>query len=111
MKRGGGGFGNMQQMMQQARQMQAKMEKIQEELAKQTVEAAAGGGAVKIVMNGKQEVMSVKISKEAMESGDPEMLEDMVKAAVNEGVKKVKELSESAMGGALGNIPLPPGLF
>jgi DNA-binding YbaB/EbfC family protein len=109
MKRGG--MGNMQQMMQQARQMQAKMEKIQEELGKQTVETAAGGGAVKVVMSGKQELVSIKISKEAMESGDPEMLEDMVKAAINEGTKKAKELSESAMGGALGNIPLPPGLF
>lgn len=111
MKRGGNSFGNMQQMMQQARQMQAKMEKIQEDLAKQSIEASAGGGAVKVSMNGRQEILSINISKEAVEAGDAEMLEDMVKAAVNEAIKKTKELSENAMGGALGNIPLPPGLF
>lgn len=110
MKRGGG-FGNMQQLMLQAKQMQAKMEKVQADLAAKTVEAAAGGGAVKAVVNGKQELLSLTIAPEALEGADAEMLSDMVKGAVNEALKKAKEMQEQAMGGALGNVPLPPGLF
>ena len=68
-RRGGGfpGMGNMQQLMQQARQMQAKMETMQAELATKTVEASAGGGAVKAVVNGKNEILSLEIAKEALE--------------------------------------------
>ena len=111
MKRGGMGLGNMQQMMQQARQMQAKMEAIQAELASKSVEASAGGGAVKAVVNGKQELLSLTIAPEALEGADAEMLQDMIKAAVNEAIKKSQDMQNQAMSGAMGNIPLPPGLF
>lgn len=110
--RGGfGGGGNMMQLMQQAKQMQQKMEKIQEELANKTVEGSAGGGAVKAVVTGKMELTSLTIDPSAIEAGDAEMLQDMVKGAVNDALKKAQELSNSSMNGALGNIPLPPGLF
>lgn len=109
MKRGGGmGFGGMQQLMQQAKQLQKKMEDAQAELATKTVEAASGGGAVKVTFSGKQELLSLTIAPEALEGTDAEMLSDMVKAAVSEGLKKSQELQNQMMG-ALG--PLPPGLF
>ena len=108
---GGGGGGNMQQLMQQAKQMQAKMEAMQAELANKTVEASAGGGAVKAVVNGKYELLSLDIAKEALEGADAEMVADMVKGAVNEAMKKAKEMQDQAMGGALGGMSLPPGLF
>ena len=114
MRRGGsggmmGGMGNMQQLMQQAKQMQAKMEAMQKELATKTVEASAGGGAVKAVVSGKQELLSLTIAPEALEGADAEMLSDMVKGAVNEALKKSQELQSEMMGGALGG--LPPGMF
>jgi DNA-binding YbaB/EbfC family protein len=114
MKRGGGGFGgggNMQQLMLQAKQMQKKMEDIQANLATQTVQAAAGGGAVVAVVSGKQELVSLTIAPEALEGADAEMIQDMVKAAVNEAIKKSQELSNQAMSGAMGNLPIPPGMF
>ncbi len=111
MKQRGGGIGNMQQLMQQAKQMQAKVAQLQSELALKTVEASAGGGAVKAVVNGKYEVVTLEIAKEALEGADAEMIADMVKGAVNEAMKKAKELQDQMMGGALGGMPLPPGLF
>lgn len=111
MKQRGGGMGNMQQLMQQARQMQQKMESIQAELASKTVEASAGGGMVKAVISGKQELVSLSIAPEAMEGADAEMLSDMVKGAVNEALKKAQELQNQMMGGAMGGMQLPPGLF
>ncbi len=109
--KGGFGGGNMHQLLAQAKAMQAKMEKIQADLAGKTVEASSGGGAVKVVMTGKQEIVSLVIDKEAIQDADQETLQDMVKAAVNEAVKKSHDLSNSAMGGALGGLPIPPGLF
>lgn len=111
MKRGGGGFGNMQQLLQQAQQMQKKMEQVQAELANKTVEASAGGGAVKAVVSGKQELISLTIAPEALEGADAEMLSEMVKGAVSEALKKSQELSSQMMSGSFGNIPMPPGLF
>ncbi len=112
MKRGmGGGFGNMQQLMQQAKQMQKKMEDMQAELASKSVEASAGGGAVKVVMSGKQDLLSLVIAPEALEGTDAEMLSEMVKGAVSEAIKKSKELENQMMGGAMGGMSLPPGLF
>lgn len=111
--RGGGfgGMGNMQQLMQQAQQMQKKMEQMQAELATKTVEASAGGGAVKAVVSGKQELISLTIAPEALEGADAEMLSEMVKGAVSEALKKSQELQSQMMGGAMGGLPLPPGLF
>ena len=98
--------GNMQNMMKQAQQMQAKM---QEQVAQIRVEAGAGGGMVSVKMDGHKNVLGVKIDPEV--AGDVEMLQDMVMAAFNEASKKVDEEAQSKMGGLLGGMGLPPGLF
>jgi nucleoid-associated protein EbfC len=98
--------GNMQAMMQQAQKMQQKM---QEEIALIRVEASAGGGMVSVKMDGKKNVMGVKIDPEV--AGDVEMLQDMVMAAFNEAGKKVDDEISQKMGGMLGGMGLPPGLF
>lgn len=96
----------MQSMMKQAQQMQQRM---QEEIAKIRVEASAGGGMVTVKMDGQKNVLGVTIDKEV--AGDVEMLQDMVMAACNEAVKKVDEETQRKMGGMLGGLGLPPGLF
>lgn len=98
--------GNMQAVMKQAEQMQRKM---QEEIAQIRVEASAGGGMVSIKMDGKKNVTGVKIDPEV--AGDVEMLQDMVLAAFNEASKKVDDEIGQKMGGMLGGMGLPPGLF
>jgi nucleoid-associated protein EbfC len=98
--------GNMQAMMKQAEQMQKKM---QEEIALIRVEATAGGGMVTVGMDGKKMVTAVKIDPEV--AGDVEMLQDMVLAAFNEASKKVDEATQEKMGGMLGGLGLPPGMF
>ena len=100
------GGGNMQNMMKQAQQMQAKMA---EQIAAIRVEASSGGGMVSVKMDGQKTLLAVKIDPEV--AGDVEMLQDMVLAAVNEAAKKVDEESQSKMGGMLGGLGLPPGLF
>jgi len=92
-------------LMRQARQFQEKMEKIQQELEKATVEASSGGGAVTVVMTGQQQLQSVKISPEA--AGDAEMLEDLVLTAMNEALKKSKELAASRLGELTGGLNIP----
>ena len=98
--------GNMQQMMRQAQQMQ---EKLQEEIAQIKVEASAGGGMVTVKMDGQKNMLAVKIDPEV--AGDVEMLQDMIVAASNEAVKKVDVEIKSKMGGMLGGMGLPPGMF
>ncbi len=98
--------GNMQNMMKQAQQMQAKMQK---QVAAIRVEAGAGGGMVTVKMDGHKNVLGVIIDPEV--AGDVEMLQDMVMAAFNEAAKKVDEQAQSKMGGLLGGLGLPPGLF
>ena len=97
---------NMQAMMQQAQKMQQKM---QEEIAQIRVEGSSGGGMVTIKMDGHKNVLGVKIDPEA--AGDVEMLQDMVTAACNEATRKVDEESQKKMGGLLGGMGLPPGMF
>ncbi len=92
-------------IMRQARQFQEKMEKVQQELEKETVEASSGGGAVTVVMTGQQQVQSVKISPEAAD--DTEMLEDLVLTAMNEAIKKSKELAASRLGALTGGLNIP----
>jgi DNA-binding YbaB/EbfC family protein len=92
-------------LMRQARQFQEKMEKVQQELEKATVEATSGGGAVTVVMTGQQQLQSVKISPEAAE--DTEMLEDLVLTAMNEALKKSKELAASRLGELTGGLNIP----
>ena len=98
--------GNMQGMMKKAQEMQAK---LQEEIAAIRVEASAGGGMVSVKMDGQKTVLAVKIDPEV--AGDTEMLQDMMMAAFNEAVKKVEEQTQAKMGGLLGGMGLPPGLF
>ncbi|MDQ2774079.1 MAG: YbaB/EbfC family nucleoid-associated protein [Acidobacteriota bacterium] len=98
--------GNMQNMMKQAQAMQAK---LQEQIAAIRVEASAGGGMISVKMDGHKNVLGVKIDPEV--AGDVEMLQDMVMAAVNEAAKKVDEESQGKMGGMLGGLGLPPGMF
>jgi DNA-binding YbaB/EbfC family protein len=98
--------GNMQAMMQQAQKMQ---EKLQAEVALIRVDGTAGGGMVSVRMDGHKNVLGVKIDPEV--AGDVEMLQDLVLAACNEAVKKVDEESQKKMGGMLGGLGLPPGLF
>jgi DNA-binding YbaB/EbfC family protein len=97
---------NMQAMMKQAQQMQ---EKLQHEVSLIRVEGSAGGGMVTIKMDGHKNVLGVKIDPEA--AGDVEMLQDMVTAACNDAARKVDEESSKKMGGMLGGMGLPPGLF
>ena len=92
-------------LMRQARQFQEKLEKVQQELEKATVEASSGGGAVTVVMTGQQQVQSVKISPEAAD--DTEMLEDLVLTAMNEALRKSKELAASRLGALTGGLNIP----
>ncbi|MFC1974013.1 YbaB/EbfC family nucleoid-associated protein [Chloroflexota bacterium] len=93
-------------MMRKAQQLQEQLGKAQEELAKAEVEASAGGGAVTVVVSGQQKLISVKISPEAVDPDDVGMLEDLILAAINEGMEKSKELAASQLGAATGmDIP------
>ena len=103
---------NMNQMMKQAQAMQRKLMKAQEDLAEQEVSGSAGGGMVTVVVNGSgTEVKSVAINPEAVDPEDVEMLQDLVVAAVNEGLRAAKELEAETMGGLAGGMGLPPGMF
>ncbi len=104
------GMGNMQKMMKQVQKMQADMARLQEELADKTVEASSGGGVVTVVVNGKQEVVSIKIKPEAVDPDDVEMLEDLLLAAVKEATKKSQEMATEEMNKITGGIKIP-GLF
>lgn len=100
------GGGKMQQMLAQAQQMQAK---LKEEIAAIQVEASTGGGMVTVKMNGSKEVLDVKIDPDALD--DAEMLQDMVRGAVNEAGKRVDEEAGAKTQGLLGGMGLPPGMF
>ncbi|MCE3012965.1 MAG: YbaB/EbfC family nucleoid-associated protein [Proteobacteria bacterium] len=101
---------NINQMMKQAQQMQAKLASLQNELAEREVEASAGGGAVKVKVNGKQELLSIKISKEAVDPNDVETLEELVFTAVNQAMKQSQEMVSSAMSKVTGGLSIP-GMF
>ncbi|TML61695.1 MAG: YbaB/EbfC family nucleoid-associated protein [Actinobacteria bacterium] len=102
---------DMNQLFQQVGQMQEEMQKAQAELANETVEATAGGGMVTVVANGAGEIREIKIDPKAIDPNDPEMLEDMIIAAVNEAIRAAQNLMESKLGGlaggALGGLGLP----
>jgi len=104
------GMGNMNKMMKQVQKMQQDMARLQEELAERTVEAAAGGGVVTATVSGKLELKSIKIQPEAIEPDDPEMMEDLVLAAVNEALKKAQEMAAEEMSKITGGVKIP-GLF
>lgn len=106
----GGGPQNMQSMIKQAQKMQADMEALQEELNEKEYDIAAGGGAVTVKINGKKEIVSIKLSEEIVDPDDIETLEDTLVAAVNEAIKKVEDINGEAMNKITGNISMP-GLF
>jgi len=93
--------------MRQAQELQARLAKAQEELAEAKIEASSGGGAVTVTVNGQQQVLSVKISPEAIEPDDVEMLEDLVLAAINEGLAKSQELAAERMRQVTGGLNIP----
>jgi DNA-binding YbaB/EbfC family protein len=97
---------NMNQMMKQVQQMQADMEKAQEELKSATVTATAGGGMVTVTVTGDQQVTALEIKPEAIDPDDPELLQDLVLAAVNEGLRSSQELAANKMGGLTGGMDL-----
>jgi nucleoid-associated protein EbfC len=95
---------DMNKMLQQVQDMQTQMARAQEELAKETVEASAGGGMVTVKATGTLEVTEIKISPEAIDPDDPELLADMVLAAVNEALRSAQSLAESKLGSAMGGL-------
>jgi hypothetical protein len=98
---------NIGNIMKQAQKMQAQMAKVQEELAQKTVEASAGGGMVTVVVTGKQEIMSITIEPEVIDASDKEMLQDLVVAAVNEGLRKSQEMVAEEMKKITGGLQIP----
>ncbi len=108
--RGMGGGANMNQMIKQAQKMQEQMLKMQEEMESKTYEAVVGGGAVKVVVDGKREVKEITLSPEVVDPDDIEMLQDLVIAAVNEGLRKVDAESSAQLGSITGGLNIP-GLF
>jgi len=105
-------FGNMGKMMQQIQKMQKDLERMQEEVDSKTVEAQAGGGVVRVVCNGALEVVDVSIDPQAVDPDDVEMLEDLITAGVNEGMRAAREMVSEEMRKVTGGMNLPniPGL-
>lgn len=98
---------DLRDLQRMAQQMQASMEKAQAQLAEETVEGKAGGGAVVVVMTGTQEVRSVRISPEAVDPSDVETLQDLVLAALKDGLERSKALAAQRLGGITGGLKLP----
>ena len=101
---------NMQQMMKQARRMQEQLAQAQANLAETTVDASAGGGMVKVKVNGSMMLDSITIDPDAVDPEDIEMLQDMIVAAVNEGIRQMTDLASKQMGSITGGLNIP-GLF
>ena len=95
---------DMHQMLKQVQQMQAEMERLQTEVAAETVEASAGGGMVTVKANGAREIVSVEIKPEAIDASDPEMLEDLVVAATNEALRAADRMLQGKLGGLMGGL-------
>ena len=98
-------------MMRQAQQIQKQMMKLQEEIENATVEATVGGGVVKVVVSGNMKVQSIAIDPDVVSADDVDMLEDLVIAAVNEGLDKAQQMAAQKMGALTGGLNLPPGLL
>lgn len=103
--------GNMGNMMKQVQKMQKQMVKMQEELQEKVIESTSGGGMVRVEISGKKELVSLTIDPQAVDPDDVEMLQDMILAAINEGLRKMDELTASEMKKVTGGMNLPPGLF
>lgn len=113
----GGGFGGFKggggqaAQMRQLQAMQAEMARAQEELEAKEVETTAGGGAVAVRVSGKKELLSIKIDPDVMDKDDPEMLQDLIIVAVNEGLRQIEEMSQNDMDKLTGGLGLPGGLL
>lgn len=105
-----GNMGNMAGMMKKVQKLQEDMAKLQEELKTRTLEATAGGGAVKVVVNGDKHIVSIKIDPATVDPEDMEMLEDLIAVAVNEAIKKVDDMMAQEMGKLTGGLKIP-GMF
>ena len=103
-------MGNMGNMMKKVQEMQNKMQEVQKELESKTVEANAGGGLVSIIMNGKHQVQSINIDTSLLKEDEKDVLEDLIKAALNNAKEKVDEMSAEEMKKVTGGLPLPPGM-
>ncbi len=101
---------DMSEIMRQAQQMRQKMSQVQNELAGRTVSASAGGGMVSVTVNGRNELLSIRIDREVIKPEEQGMLEDLVVSAVNEGLRKSQEMARKEMGKLTGGINIP-GLF
>ena len=97
----------MGKMMKQAQQLQSKMLKLQEEMADKTVETTSGGGMVKVVANGRQQVLSIQIEKEVVDPDDVEMLQDLILAAINDALIKAQEMATQEMSKLTGGLNIP----
>jgi nucleoid-associated protein EbfC len=97
-------------LLKKAQEVQGRLADMQAKLGEKTVEAAAGGGMVKVVMNGRHELVSIKIEPEVVNPGDVEMLEDLVMAAINEARSKVDDMIKTEMSSLTGDLPIP-GMF
>ena len=98
------------QILQQAKKMQDRLMKLQEEMGDRTVEAQSGGGMVTCVVNGRQEIVSLRISPEVLEEKDNELLEDLITAAVNEGLDRSREMVQEEMSKVTGGMQMPFGM-
>lgn len=105
--KGFGNLGNIGGMFKQALELKGKMEQLKERLAEERIDASAGGGMVTVVMNGKMELLSLKVDPEVVRQDDHEMLETLLKAAVNEGVRKAHDLVRARMTELTGGIDIP----
>ena len=108
---GMGNMGNMAGMMRRVQKMQNEMKKMQDELKRKTVDVTAGGGAVKIVMDGEKQVQSLTLDPAAVDPEDVEMLQDLLTAAFNEATRKVDDMMKTEMGKLASGLGLPPGMI
>jgi len=115
MAKGFGGMGmpgmNMNNLMKQAQKMQKQMEEMQSSLEERTLEVTSGGGAVKVVINGKKEIQSLTIAPEVVDPEDVEMMQDLVMTAVNEAIRQMEGVVSAEMAKVTGGAGLPGGLF
>ncbi|HXL03496.1 MAG: YbaB/EbfC family nucleoid-associated protein [Firmicutes bacterium] len=104
---------NMGRMLKQVQKMQADLARIQEELKEKTMEGTAGGGVVRVTINGHQEILAIKIAPEVVDPDDVEMLQDLIIAAVNDALRKCQDMASKEMGKVTGglNIPGLPSMF
>jgi nucleoid-associated protein EbfC len=102
---------DLKEMIKQAQQLQERIKEIQDQLARQTVTAESGGGMVSVTVNGKQEIISIKLDPICVDPRDIPMLEDLILTAVNQGIRRAKELAAEEMKQITGGLPLPANLI